>query len=119
MVVQAHATRRAPEVFRISEPIDADEWRWLLRKGYTSVDLIRLLRAKMIDRLAKHLADNCRAFQLDYETIMRDQVLHIEVSIDDLGAYKHLAVDAERAGRRAGIEEAIKAMPYGLNEVYE
>lgn len=89
------------------------------RGGMTKEQIVARIKRWLVGELAEHLADKCKVFEFDYNRLMRDPVVHIEITIDDRGTYEGMVDGAERAGRRQGIKEAIDAMPYGLNEVYE
>lgn len=111
--------RPKPQTFCLNHPIDAAELRMRMRLGEPRERVILSLRRFMVQRLAEHLEANCKTFQFDFDRLMRDEVLRMEVTIDDRGTYEGMVDGAERAGHRAGIKDAIEAMPYGLNEVYE
>lgn len=118
-LVRKLTPRPEPQTFLIEEPIDPSEWRWAIRNGATEQELLRRLHRHMTLKLADHLAEKCKAFEFDFNRLMRERIVSIEITIDDRGTYEGLVDSAERAGRRQGIKEATDAMPYGLNDLYE
>lgn len=108
--------RPKPQTFRIDEAVDVEEMRFMARHGVSEHEIMRRFKRSMVRRLAEHLSEHCKLFEFDFNRLMRERRVSIEITLDDRGTYERLVDNAERAGRIEGIMEAIEAMPYGLDQ---
>jgi len=111
-----HPERPAPMNFAFRRAIDRHELRFC-RSVEEREALFTRLKRYAAGALAEHIAAHCkwmdRSFPMDGSLL-----LHLELTIQDRGAYENWLPRAREEGRRDGWKDAMTAatrsLPYGL-----
>lgn len=112
-------------VFACREIADAFELR-MARTPEERGRVFERLKKQASRKLAAFVMENCKFFEVP-DLMSDDMRLHIEVTINDRGAYENWLPVAEQRARREGERKAVtrmvESLPYGLadaaREFYE